>query len=319
MSIMKQNKTSNPGSDVNRRVAKDLISYTRALIQDLHKAGKRQMARRYSITLNSFILYHGDTEVSWEQFTDTLVTGYEEFLIRRGLCRNSTSYYMRTLRSIVNRANSGQRLLNGNPFRYVYTGIDKTQKRAVSLRTVCRIRDLDLSGYPHLSFARDIFLFSFYTRGMSFVDIAYLRKTDESNGFITYTRHKTRRSISIRIEPELRTLVQRFEQNDTGYMLPVITSEGPESYTQYQTAYHRVNRNLQKVGDMLGLGVKLTMYVARHTWASIAYQNDVPLSVICKAMGHDSENTTRIYLSSLDTSRIDEANRSIISLMTHIG
>ena len=84
---------------------------------------------------------------------------------------------------------------------------------------------------------------------------------------------------------------------------------------QYINAYYRVNRNLQKVGKMLGLDTKLTLYVARHAWASIALSNKVPLSTISKAMGHDSEKTTLIYLRSLDTASVDKANSDIIKLM----
>lgn len=84
---------------------------------------------------------------------------------------------------------------------------------------------------------------------------------------------------------------------------------------QYVNAYNRVNRNIKKIGKMLGLETKLTLYVARHAWASIAHTNNVPLSTISKAMGHDSENTTLIYLQSLDTSSVDKANSDIIRMM----
>lgn len=60
-------------------------------------------------------------------------------------------------------------------------------------------------------------------------------------------------------------------------------------------------------------------YISRHAWASIAHHNDVPLSTISKAMGHDSETTTQIYLSTLDTSVVDRANRKIMALMSNCG
>lgn len=100
------------------------------------------------------------------------------------------------------------------------------------------------------------------------------------------------------------------------YLLPIITDDTENIEQQYLNAYHRVNRNLKKIGELIGLETKLTMYVARHAWASIARSNNIPISTISDAMGHDSETTTRIYLSTLDTSSVDRANSKIMKLMT---
>lgn len=292
-----------------------VISFTRKLIEDLRKMGKKSMVRRYRQTLNSFLKFSGEGEVAWEEFNSTLVTGYEEYLRNRGLCRNSTSFYMRNLRSIINRAVDHDYEVPRNPFKHVYMGVDKTVKRAVPLKTVCRIRDANLSAYPHLDFARNVFMFSFYTRGMSFVDIAFLRKGDLSNGVITYFRRKTSQQIRVRVENQTRDVMKKLGESTTTYLLPIIENENTDLDGQYRNVYHRVNRNLRKLGEMLKLDTKLTLYVARHTWASIAHHNNVPISIISKAMGHDSETTTLIYLSSIDSSAVDNANRRIISLM----
>lgn len=292
-----------------------VISFTRKLIDDLRKMGKKSMVRRYRLTLNSFLKFSGEGEVAWEEFNSTLVTGYEEYLRNRGLCRNSTSFYMRNLRSIINRAVDHDYEVPRNPFKHVYMGVDKTVKRAVPLKTVCRIRDANLSAYPHLDFARNVFMFSFYTRGMSFVDIAFLRKVDLSNGVITYFRRKTSQQIQVRVENPTRDIMKKLGESTTPYLLPIIDNENTDLDGQYRNVYHRVNRNLRKLGEMLKLDTKLTLYVARHTWASIAHHNNVPISTISKAMGHDSETTTLIYLSSIDSSAVDKANRRIISLM----
>lgn len=292
-----------------------VVSFTRKLIDDLHKMGKKSMSRRYELTLNSFLKFTDEKEVAWDSFDSTLVTGFEEFLRNRGLCRNSTSFYMRNLRSIINRASEHDYEVPRNPFKHVYMGIDKTVKRAVSLKTLCKIRDINLSAYPHLDFARNVFMFSFYTRGMSFVDIAFLRKTDLSNGVITYFRRKTSQQIQVRVENQTRDVMEKLGESTTAYLLPIIGNEIADADSQYRNVYHRVNRNLRKLGEMLKLETKLTLYVARHAWASIAHHNNVPISTISKAMGHDSETTTLIYLSSIDSSVVDKANRKIMSLM----
>lgn len=161
-----------------------LVSFTRKLIEDLSKIGKKATVKRLETTLNGLLRYTDGNEVAWDEVTSTFILGYEEFLTKRGLCRNSTSFYMRNLRAILNRAIEQDFELPRNPFKHVYMGVDKTLKRAVSLDVIRKIRDIDLSGHPSLDFARKIFMFAFYTRGMSFVDIAFLKKSDLSNGII---------------------------------------------------------------------------------------------------------------------------------------
>lgn len=292
-----------------------VVSFTRKLIADLRKIGKKDSVRRFEATLNSLLRYTDNSEVAWTELTSNFILGFEEFLMKRGLCRNSTSFYMRNLRAIVNRAVEQDFEVPRNPFKHVYMGIDKTIKRAVGLDVIRMIRDIDLTGKPALDFARKIFMFAFYTRGMSFVDIAFLKKSDLRNGVITYSRRKTRQRLVVRVEPETMKIVESFGRNETSFLLPIITDEAGDTEQQYENAYFRINKNIQKVGVMLGLNAKLTLYVARHAWASIAHSNHVALSTISKAMGHNSEKTTIIYLQSLDTSAVDKANCDIIRMI----
>lgn len=291
-------------------------SFIRNLINELKKIGKESAAKRLNKILNSLLRYTDGNEVTWKDLTSTFILGYETFMIKRGLCRNSTSFYMRNLRSIVNRAIGQGIEVPNHPFKYVYMGVDKTVKRAISLDTIRMIRDVDLNGNPELDFARNVFMFAFYTRGMSFIDIAFLKKSNLQNDVLTYSRRKTRQQLMVKIEPETRKVIERLGKSKTSFLLPIITEE-KNIERQYENAYYRVNRNIRKVGEMLGLQTKLTLYVARHTWASIAHANNVALSTISRAMGHDSEKTTIIYLQTLDSSSVDKANRDIIRMMNN--
>lgn len=295
--------------------AAGLVSFTRRLIEEMRAIGKRSAARRFDATLNSLLRYTGGREVAWQDISSTFIVGYEEFMARRGLCRNSTSFYMRNLRAIVGRAAEQDFEVPRKPFSHVYTGIDKTVKRAVGIDVIRMIRDVNLAGHPSLDFARKVFMFAFYTRGMSFVDIAFLKKSDLHDGVLTYSRRKTRQQLVVRIEPETRRIIDSFGGSSTSFLLPIITDEGSDTEQQYEAAYFRINRNIKKVGALLGLDTKLTLYVARHAWASIARSNDVAISTISKAMGHDSEKTTIIYLQSLDTAAVDKANSDIIRMV----
>lgn len=291
------------------------VSFARQLIQELKKIGKRRTAETYTTTLNSFLRFHGERDLLFEEVDSNLMVEYETFLKENDVCPNSSSFYMRNLRAIYNRAVEKELTVQHYPFKHVYTGIDKTVKRAVSLNVIRQIRDLDLSLYPLMDYARDIFMFSFYMRGMSFIDMAFLKKKDLQNGILSYRRHKTNQQLFIKWEKPMQELIDKYDTSGTPYLLPVIRNCDKDARGQYKREAHRINRSLKKIGKQLELAIPLTTYVARHSWASIAKSKNIPIATISEAMGHDSEITTRIYLASLDTSVVDKANSLILKAL----
>ena len=288
------------------------LLFTRNLIVQLKQIGKVRTAETYTCALNSFIRFQGETDLFWEAVDSNLMMEYEVYLKAEGVCPNTSSYYMRGLRAIYNRAVVKELTIQRYPFKHVYTGIDKTVKRAVPVKVIRQIRNLNLELNPMLDYARDIFMFSFYTRGMSFVDMAYLKKKDLHNGILSYRRQKTNQQLFIKWEKPMQEIIDKYDTTGTPYLLPIIKDVGKDERRQYKNASHLVNCKLKKIGMQLGLTIPLTTYVARHGWASIAKSKNIPIATISEAMGHDSENTTRIYLASLNTSVIDNANSLII-------
>ena len=289
------------------------VSFTLNLIKELNQIGKHRTAETYMTTLNSFIRFRKGKDVLLEEVDSSLMMKYESYLKSTGICPNTTSYYMRNLRAIYNRAVEKDLTVQRSPFKYVYTGIDKTVKRAIPLEEIRRLRELDLTRSPSLAYARDIFMFSFYTRGMSFIDMAFLRKKDLQNGILSYRRQKTGQQLFIKWEKPMQEIINRYDTQGSPYLLPIIRDLEADGRKQYKKTAHLVNLKLKKLGMQLGLSIPLTTYVARHAWASIAKSKNISLSVISEAMGHDSENTTRIYLASLDTSLVDKANSLILN------
>jgi len=218
---------------------------------------------------------------------------------------------MRILRAVYNRAVEKDLTTNRNPFKHVYAGIDKTIKRAIPLKAIKQIKNLDLSLHPSLDFARNMFLFSFYTRGMSFIDMAYLKKKDLSNGILSYRRRKTGQQLFIRWEKCMQEIVDKHDADYySPYLLPIL--KYPYDRNQYKNMLYRTNKSLKEIAKMVGLSIPLTLYVARHSWASIAKSKNIPISVISEGMGHDSEMTTQIYLALLDNAVVDRANAQIL-------
>ena len=201
---------------------------------------------------------------------------------------------------------------NRNPFKRVFTGIEKTVKRALPMKIIKKIRSLDLSLYPQLDFARDMFLLSFMLRGMSLIDMAFLKKSDLNNGHVTYRRRKTGQILTIQWTPEMQGIIDKYPYNETSYLLPIIRNPHAVPLYAYRNMGYYINRQLRKIAEQLELPIPLTMYVARHSWASAAKARGIPISIISEGMGHDSELTTQIYLASLDTSVVDKANSLLI-------
>ncbi len=299
----------------NNRQEQSFNAYISRQIVRLKRLGKIRTSETYTAALRSFSGFMNDKEVLFDQINADLIAEYEAYLKGRGNSPNTISFYMRILKAVYNRAVGDGLTGQRHPFKSVYTGVEKTLKRAVSLNDLKRIKGLDLSLKPNLDFARDMFLFCFYTRGMSFIDMAYLRKKDLQNGILSYRRRKTGQQLFIKWERCMQEIVDKYPGNTTEYLLPIITQRDVDYRKQYTNELHQVNHLLKKIGKQLDLPMPLTMYVGRHSWASVAKSRNVPISVISEGMGHDSENTTQIYLASLDTSVVDRANKKILDLL----
>lgn len=292
-----------------------LFVYMRIIINRMKSLGKIRTAEAYTSTLNSFCRFRQGVDIELEQIVPNVMIAYEIYLRDKRVIRNSSSFYMRILRAVYNRAVVELGIDNKSPFKYVYVGVDKTKKRAVSLECIKKIKQINLNNRQGLDFARDMFLFSFYTRGMSFVDMAYLRNDAVSKGELVYYRRKTGNRLSVKWESCMQKIVDKYRNNSKYYLLPIIKNDNKNERKQYINCLCSVNRNLKIIGRMIGLDIPLTMYVARHSWASIAKKSNVPLAVISEGMGHSSETTTQIYLAAIDSTRVDRVNSHIINML----
>lgn len=282
-------------------------------IQKLKNDNRRGTARNYSKTLKSLKAFMKNTDSTFNIVTEQFVESYNTFLIQRGVVRNTISFYMRIFRSVYNKAVTQKIIEQTFPFKNVYTGVDRTRKRAVTETVISQLLSIDLKKSKALQFARDLFIFSFYARGMAFVDIVYLKKSNIQNGYITYVRHKTGQELTIRIETRLQNIINQYEKKDSPYLFPILNTEDEnKAYSQYEIALNYYNRQLKRLSKLLEPNINLSSYTPRHTWATTARNKNVPLSIISAGMGHSSEKTTPIYLTKIDNSIIDEVNKAII-------
>ena len=259
----------------------------------------------------------------FRQLTPKWLKRFENSLREHGCSWNTVSTYLRTLRAVYNRAVS-QRKATYVPhlFRSVYTGTRADRQRALDnedMKKVFTRLATQSSATTAMRTAQDWFILMFLLRGLPFVDLAYLRKSDLKENVITYRRRKTGRTLSVTLTTEAVFLLQQYMNRDVAspYLFPILRSgEGTEeAYREYQLALRGFNHQLALLGELLGIKGRLSSYAARHTWATTAYYCEIHPGVISEAMGHSSITVTETYLKPFHSKKIDDANRRIIDFV----
>lgn len=278
---------------------------------------KYGIAAAYKSTQSSIRLFLEDRDIYMANISEKLVDGYRSFLMERKVSDNTIKYYMRNFRSIYNAAiRKGYRFKEKYPFARLRAAPSQTVKRALSKEQMRAINNLELPPRSNLEKYRDLFLFSFFAQGMPFVDLVMLKKENICEGVISYKRYKSKLQVHVKVTEQIQALLDKY-QNDGKYVFDIIKENADKSeYDQYRIALVYSNRNLKKIGKMLGFEAPLTTYCARHTWANEAKNSGAPLMVISEGLGHQSEKTTLIYLKGLDLTVLDIINRKVSSILT---
>ena len=294
---------------------KTVFTFLEEQVERQERMRKHGTANTYISAYRRFKEYRHDRDLVFDELTPDMIEEYEAWLANRNQKPNTIRFYLRTLNTMFCKAASNGLLSEGRKlFSRVRLSYVATTKRALSEADILAMQNLRLEADTALAFARDMFMFSFYMRGMPFVDIAFLKKSDLKNGMLSYRRKKTNQPLLVEWEQVHRDIVERYAHRtrNSPYMLPIIKETDGTEYKQYKRVQENVNRALKKIGNMIGLKMPLTAYAARHSWASMARDMNIPIPIISECMGHQSYKTTQVYLNSIDMSKISEANRTII-------
>jgi len=254
-------------------------------------------------------------DISFKKLNYKTLIEFESFLLKRGLKTNGISFHLRTLRAIYNRAiNSNVASINDYPFKKYKIKNEKTIHRAISKEELKRIKN-HKSDDKSVDFAKDCFMFSFYTRGMSFIDLANLKHENIHENTLQYRRSKTGQPFTIKLTDNALAIIEKYTNlnPNNSYVFPIIKHEN-RKYTEYRNALTLVNKKLKIIGKSINCSIPLTTYVARHSWATIAKHDGVSTSIISEGLGHATEHTTQIYLDSFGNDVIDKANDIITDL-----
>ncbi len=302
-----------PTSEDEPKRIPTLGEYVAILEERLNRQGKVRLAETYGNTYRSFMQSRKGEDLPLDKLNHLVADDYESFLRQGDLKLNTISYYMKRLRAIYNRAVREYGFEDLKPFALSYTKTEPTAKRAISVEDIRKIAAAETQNEEE-ALAKDLFLFSYYTQGMSFIDIAYLKATDIRDGHLIYKRKKTGQELRVAWLPCMQKIVDRHASLDGEHLLAIIDNRlSTGARKQYHYRQCRVNRALQQFARRIGLPMKVTMYCARHSWASNAREQGIPVGVISQGMGHHSEKTTQIYLKAINTKEIDRCNRILVA------
>ena len=316
--------------NVERKNAKDdLRLYMPEVIGMLKREGKFPAMHVYACTLRSYEKFCAEerhpknttASLSMQEiFTPERLKEYEDWLAGQQSSPNTISTYMRTLQAVYNRWMSpGIEGYNPVLFKDVYTKVESRTKRALTAEQMEQLRNTDFSVLTlRQQQVLTYFLLMFMLRGMPFIDLAHLRKSDLRNRRITYRRHKTGKLMVVDVPPDAMRLLQKYrDKTDSEYLFPLLHGGlfMEEHHHRYQETLRHFNRELARLMKQLLPGVSVSSYTARHTWATLAYHSGVPVGLISQSLGHSSIRVTMTYLKPFDAEVIDRVNKQVISLV----
>lgn len=286
------------------------FSFTENLILDLKKAERFGNMKTYSTLLGIMKGFHSSKELVFEEVNYDFLVRFEHYHLAKGNSYNGLAVYMRTIRAIYNKAiHSGLIEQKFYPFDKYKIRTEPTEKRALGGKDIKKILKFSLDNSDHLFHTRNYFLASYLMCGMSFIDMAFLTLEDIKNGRVRYRRQKTSKLYDLMISDQLAQILEFYTDGKSGedFIFPIIKRDKLEfQYKDVEWARKRYNKNLLKLAEKCKISAKLTSYVSRHSFATEALLNDIPLSAISQMLGHSSLTTTQVYLKSLPNNIMDD-------------
>ncbi len=248
----------------------DFATFAKNIIEELAKEGKRQIAETRKRSANHLLMYMGDKPIPMDEWNDLFVQDYETWLKAQGLSASTTAYYLSQLCTFYKQAAKRGIVKEQDIFRLVNkTPSPKLTAQFPSIAELHYLRNLDLR--KSQDFARDMFLFSLYTRGMNYVDIAYLKKSNVKDGMLTYISHTSDNNpaVTMKWDKAMQQIADK-HTSDTEYMFPIITKEGKADDTdQIKRSRHNVVYNLRSIGKQYKFSVSPTIAMTKDLWRKI--------------------------------------------------
>ena len=304
------------GMDYDPHRKANIVEYFRKFIDRKSNNSTKIIYEQTLIKMQEFdkkLIQFEDVNIRW-------LRDFEAYLLKRGLKRNTLCLHFRNIRAVFNSAIDDDTIeQNLYPFRRFKLKYEATEKRALTMEQIRTIRDYKLDpcdeyGQHYL----DIFMLIFYLVGINIGDLLLLKKNDYQDGYIRYRRLKTGRLYCVKVEPEADEIIQKYKGHK--YLLRFM--DYSKDYRNYRSA---INHFLKKFGPITkgynGTKIRhpefpgLSTYAARHSWATIAYNDlEIPKDIIAQALGHGQGTVTDIYIKPKQY-KVDNANRMLLDAL----
>ena len=291
--------------------------FSNKLIHQMMEVNRVGNALVYKTTVNRLISYCGK-DIAFTEINYKLLNEFNHHLITSGLKLNSISNYFRTIRAIYNKALK-EKIVDRSlyPFHDISIKSEKTAKRAVLKEDIVKLLGIPLEEHTPAWRSLNYFMLSFFLRGISFTDLAYLKQSNIIDGRIVYRRRKTHKDYSVKLFPVAETIINQMHVPGSDYLLPIIPNNVPEDSLRAKRLIQQwiktTNKYLKRLSVEVGLSSPLVTYSSRHTFATIAKRMGYSNELIAEALGHEIGNKiTNIYLDTFDTDVLDAMHQQVI-------
>lgn len=288
-------------------------------IVQLKEEGRLGYALSVQQVYNSLLKYKGHLDIYFSEIDVNWLKAYESWLRCCKLADNTIGIRFRTLRAVYNLA-LAEGLVKADcyPFKkYKVSKLHKeTAKRAITKEQVKQVIDYDVSGARfYKKLAVDMFAFSYLMGGINFTDMAFLTDKNVEGGRLVYVRQKTKKLIMLPLQEKAVEIMNRYRSSQRKFIFPIL-DERERTLRQIRNRIYdvldNVNGYLKEIGKELGVELKISSYVARHSYATILKHSGVSTSVISESLGHSSERVTQIYLDSFENKQLNDAMKNLL-------
>ncbi len=265
-------------------------------------------------TYNSLIKFNRHLDIPFSEMDCNWLRRYETWLRKQGKSENTLGIRFRNIRTIFNIA-LDMELVRSEEYPFKKFKVSKlhqeTAKRALSKAEILAVINYPTESkgfYTRLAVA--LFTFSYFMGGINFVDMAYLTEKSITDGRLIYYRKKTSKLINLPLQEKAIKVLKSYQNTSRGYLFPILSSEHrteQQKLNRLHKVITKVNKALKAIGEELHIPIKLTTYVARHSYATVLKRSGVATSIISESLGHSSEKVTQIYLDSFENNQIDWA------------
>jgi len=301
-----------------KAVYESFFKFGDQVVADLKAADRIGSAKSYAVTLGVLKAFNKGADLRFNEVNLDLLERFHKHHMAKGNSLNGLANYMRNIRALFNRGiKAGIIEQEAYPFIHYQIRTEPTAKRALDLPSIRKIVNLKLKKSDPLFHYRNYFLISYMLYGMPFIDLAFLKMKDIQDGRVKYKRKKTAKQYNIKLTDQVLELLAHYtkDKEPDDFIFPFIHRETLDhQYKDLHRARRLYNLGLRKIGEKCQIQQTLTAYVARHSFATQAMLQEVPLQAISEMLGHTSLNTTQVYLKSLPSTVLDGYNERIVMI-----